>query len=183
MFVVAFHPQDIKFRAFMLSPVPIGGYSIAMIAALIEFWVEDLILRKNTSVGAVLLCAGFVIGFSGWVLRVAALFTAQANFTHLVAHRKKASHELVVRGVYGWCRHPGYLGWFMWSVSTQLVLLNPICCLAYAAVAWKFFEGRIPGEEELLVHFFGQQYLDYAQRVPCGLPWISELGRKDGTEQ
>merc|ERR1712039_705970 len=115
---------------------------------------------------------------AGWVMRVAALFTARANFTHLVAAREKSTHELVVHGVYALCRHPGYVGWFAWSVSTQLVMLNPICFVLYALISWKFFQGRIPVEEEFLVHFFGQQYFDYAKRVPCGIPCISELGRQ-----
>lgn len=29
-------------------------------------------------------------------------------------------------------RHPGYMGWFIWSLATQLLLVNPICGLAYA---------------------------------------------------
>lgn len=111
----------------------------------------------------------------GWGLRVAALFTARANFTHLVAYQKRATHELVTVGVYRLCRHPGYVGWFLWSVSTQLVLANPVCFMLYAFASWRFFKGRIPQEEELLCNFFGQQYHDYAKRVPCGIPWISEL--------
>mmetsp|Transcript_151554 Transcript_151554/g.486331 ORF Transcript_151554/g.486331 Transcript_151554/m.486331 type:complete len:295 (+) Transcript_151554:1-885(+) len=177
-FVVFHHPQDLTFRSLMLTPVPAGGYSIAMIAALAENLLEAQLPAMPAPVIAVrhgILVAGLVLGLLGWALRALALFTAQSNFTHLVAHRKQANHVLVTEGVYKLCRHPGYLGWFVWSVSTQLVLANPFCFAAYFAVSWKFFADRIPGEEELLVDFFGEQYLAYASRVPCGIPGISRL--------
>merc|ERR1712066_141464 len=98
---------------------------------------------------------GFALAVLGWLLRTLALFTAQSNFTHLVQQRKRQTHVLVTGGVYRLCRHPGYLGWFLWSVSTQLVLSNPFCFAAYAYVSWRFFKGRIPDEERLLVAFFG----------------------------
>mmetsp|Transcript_52483 Transcript_52483/g.97157 ORF Transcript_52483/g.97157 Transcript_52483/m.97157 type:complete len:309 (-) Transcript_52483:72-998(-) len=178
-FVVCFHPQDVKFGSFMLTPVPKAGYSIAMIAALSEWWLEGRLLRHlrpaALHVYAVIMLAGFSIGMVGWALRTAALFTAKSNFTHLVATAKRPEHSLVTGGVYRICRHPSYLGWFLWSVCSQLTLLNPVCTCGYAAVSWLFFAGRIPGEEAFLVQFFGQQYLDYARRVPCGIPWISRL--------
>lgn len=31
-------------------------------------------------------------------------------------------------------RHPGYMGWFIWSVATQLLLVNPVCTLVFANV-------------------------------------------------
>ncbi|CAI6005052.1 unnamed protein product [Closterium sp. NIES-65] len=43
-----------------------------------------------------------------------------------------------------WVRHPGYTGWFMWSIATQLLLVNPLCTLAFALVSWRFFAARIP---------------------------------------
>jgi len=179
-FQQVFHPKDVSFRAFLLTPVPAGGYSIAMIAALGEFWLEFWLLRDvqllPKTLSSVFFWVGFGLSFSGWAMRTAALFTAQSNFTHLVMPAKRASHELVQEGVYRLCRHPGYLGWFMWSVSTQIVLGNPVCMLLYALVAWRFFAGRIPIEEQLLVRFFGDEYLEYARRVPCGIPCISQLG-------
>ena len=73
------------------------------------------------------------------------------------------------------CRHPGYVGWFVWSVSTQVLLGNIFCFFAYAWVSWRFFAGRIPHEEQMLIRFFGDDYLDYASRVPCGIPWVSQV--------
>ena len=59
-------------------------------------------------------------------------------------------HELVTTGIYKHLRHPAYFGWFWWSVSTQVLLGNPLCTCAYAYASWKFFESRIYHEERYL---------------------------------
>lgn len=177
-FAVAFHPNQVEFRAFLLTPVPAAGYSIAMVSAIAEFWIFEAVLGRRWLPEAArcgLLVVGFALSFGGWSFRTLALFTAKSNFTHMVAVRKKESHQLVQHGVYRFCRHPAYAGWFLWSVASQLVLGNVFCLAAYAFVSWKFFADRIPHEEAMLLRFFGDEYLDYASRVPCGLPWISRL--------
>ena len=171
-FCVCFHEKEIEFRAFLLTPVPFGGYSIAIIAALVEFWLWRSLALPPLPLLAWL---GTALALAGWALRTAALFTAQSNFTHLVASYKETSHRLVRHGVYALCRHPGYVGWFLWSVSSQLLLGNVVCFLAYGYVSWRFFKGRIPHEEEMLLRFFGEDYASYARAVPCGIPCISRL--------
>lgn len=70
-------------------------------------------------------------------------------------------------------RHPSYVGWFWWSIGTQIILFNPICIVLYILVSWKFFHDRIYLEEITLLNFFGKEYQDYQQTVPTGLPFIS----------
>lgn len=60
----------------------------------------------------------------------------------------------------------------MWSVGTQIVLLNPVCIVCYAIVSWRFFHARIFMEEIALLNFFGEEYYNYQQRVPTGIPFI-----------
>ncbi|CAE7250029.1 icmt [Symbiodinium microadriaticum] len=177
-FSVLCHSKTIEFRCFLLAPVPAAGYSIAIVAAICEFWLwqaAGITLPGVLVGGLTLLGAGLVL--AGWSLRTAALFTARSNFTHIVAHYKDPSHRLVQHGVYGWCRHPGYVGWFLWSVSTQILLINPVCIFCYSWVSFRFFAGRIPHEEEMLLQFFGDEYMAYAREVPCGIPGISRLQR------
>jgi len=49
-----------------------------------------------------------------------------------------------VCGVCRLMRHPGYAGFMLWSVSTQIMLANPVCFVAFCFVLWRFFEDRIP---------------------------------------
>lgn len=37
---------------------------------------------------------------------------------------------------------------------------------------WRFFSKRIEGEEELLVRFFGDEYVQYRKRTRVGIPFI-----------
>lgn len=114
----------------------------------------------------IFLCAG------GELLRKVAMLTAGSNFDHLIRISRENEHQLVTSGIYGFCRHPSYVGWFYWSVGTQLLLCNPLCIVAYTLVSWKFFHERIFEEEMTLLHFFGEDYEEYQNKVSTGLPFI-----------
>ena len=52
-------------------------------------------------------------------------------------------------------------------------LCNPICTVIFAVSSYKFFEERIPLEENTLHCIFGQKYEDYRKAVPfSGIPFI-----------
>ena len=79
----------------------------------------------------------------------------------------------MTHGIYTYLRHPAYFGFFWWSVGTQLLLANPISLVAYAGATFYFFYDRIPYEEELLIHFFGDEYRNYRRRTWIGIPLLS----------
>ena len=79
---------------------------------------------------------------------------------------------MVTSGVFSYVRHPSYVGWFLWSLGTQIVLLNPICLILYGVVSWLFFNERIYIEEHSLLRFFGDDYSDYQKKVPSGIPFV-----------
>jgi protein-S-isoprenylcysteine O-methyltransferase len=77
-------------------------------------------------------------------------------------------------GLDGWGRRrdtQGYFGWFCWSISTQILLCNPLATVAFAYVSWRFFHSRIPYEEFHLARFF-PEYEAYRRRVPTRIPFI-----------
>lgn len=49
---------------------------------------------------------------------------------------------------------------------------NVVCFVGYGVVLWRFFSRRIRGEEELLVKFFGAEYMRYRERSWVGIPFI-----------
>ncbi len=67
---------------------------------------------------------GVILILTGEALRKGAMFNAQNNFNHYVQHVKEEGHELVTHGLYSICRHPSYVGWFYWSVGTQVRLIG-----------------------------------------------------------
>ena len=66
---------------------------------------------------------GVALVVSGELLRKSAMFTASSNFDHYVQSEKKPNHQLVTSGVYSWVRHPSYVGWFYWSIGTQVQII------------------------------------------------------------
>ena len=68
----------------------------------------------------ILSLCGLVLVIAGEIIRKASMFTAKTNFNHYVQYVKQQGHELVTTGVYSFCRHPSYVGWFLWSIGTQV---------------------------------------------------------------
>ena len=108
----------------------------------------------------------------GHCFRIGAMFTAAKSFHHVVQEKKASSHVLVTSGVYSIVRHPSYFGWTLWAVGTQVMLVNPLCTLAFIFASLRFFQDRIPKEEKFLVDFFGEQYIEYARKTPIWLPTV-----------
>lgn len=163
----AFHGRQVTLSSLLLS----REYLMALLCALLEHSLESRFLPDLKSL-VWISHVGLVLMVAGELIRKAAILTATTNFTHDIKEHRRDNHELVTSGVYSFVRHPGYLGFFLWSVATQVLLINPVCILAYAWVTWRFFQARIAYEEWFLRRFFGAQYERYAERVPSGIPFV-----------
>ncbi|KAJ8769866.1 hypothetical protein K2173_008948 [Erythroxylum novogranatense] len=147
------------------------SYLLAMIFSLLEYVVEIVLFPglkehwwiSNTGLAMVLI---------GEIIRKMAIITAGRAFTYLIKIKREEHHKLITHGVYQFVRHPGYCGFLIWSVGTQIMLCNPISTVAFAIVVWHFFAERILYEDYFLMHFFGSEYLEYAQQTPSGLPFV-----------
>eukprot|EP00879_Flechtneria_rotunda_P014275 GHRR01014912.1.p1 GENE.GHRR01014912.1~~GHRR01014912.1.p1 ORF type:complete len:188 (+),score=48.82 GHRR01014912.1:142-705(+) len=146
-------------------------YITAMLTGVLEYLLEATVLPSLKQMHTVSY-VGIALLLLGEFVRKIAMVTAGANFTHDIQHSKRAEHVLVTKGVYKFVRHPGYLGWFIWAVATQILLVNPICTVTFAYVSWRFFLGRIRYEDWTLHKFFGNEYVQYAATTHSGLPGI-----------
>ena len=72
---------------------------------------------------------GLLIVLAGELLRKLAMYTAGHNFNHYVQHVREDGHTLITSGVYSLSRHPSYVGWFYWSVGTQVC--KPMLWMTY----------------------------------------------------
>ncbi|XP_064642388.1 protein-S-isoprenylcysteine O-methyltransferase-like [Lineus longissimus] len=163
------NPRHTSLDSYLLNHS--AAYQIAAVASWLEYLIEWYLLPglKHYSFISI---TGLIMVVLGEALRKGAMFTAGTNFNHYVQHVKEEGHVLVTGGVYSYFRHPSYVGWFYWSIGTQLILCNPFCLAAYTIASWKFFKDRIDHEEITLLNFFGEQYLDYQKKVGTGLPFI-----------
>ncbi|MBI4608812.1 MAG: isoprenylcysteine carboxylmethyltransferase family protein [Candidatus Rokubacteria bacterium] len=86
----------------------------------------------------------------------------------ITVYRGRAT--LVTDGIYGFIRHPQYLGLILvilgfniqWPTLLTL-LMAPVLIVMYVRLAWE--------EEEELATFFGEAFLDYAAQTPAFIPW------------
>ncbi|CAG9535089.1 unnamed protein product [Cercopithifilaria johnstoni] len=177
--VAAFHYGEFLMTALtnrsdLSSTSYLLDHSFAYWAAAVISWVEYamevrfLPLLKNITVSYV----GLVLIIFGEILRKLAMVHANGGFTHMIAIEKRPRHKLVTSGVYSFVRHPGYLGWLLWCLGTQMLLCNPMCVILYLLIGWDFFNKRIYWEERYLVSFFGSEYIQYRKNVPLGIPFI-----------
>ena len=124
---------------------------------------------------------GLAMVIIGQGIRSLAMWTCGRSFSHVIKDQKDENSRLVTTGIYSVLRHPSYFGWFYWSIGTQLLLCNPLCIIFYTYASWSFFAQRIPYEEELLVKFYENEYVEYAQGTMIGIPFIPTLYSQDCT--
>jgi len=146
------------------------GYTAAALTSWTEFLLRFILFPNWNSVTISIL--GLSIVCIGQTLRSLAMITAAQSFNHLIQLNKKESHVLITHGIYRVLRHPSYVGFFWWSVSTQLLLGNLLHSILFAAVSWSFFNRRIPFEEESLCKLFPDEYPQYVAVSWTGIPLI-----------
>lgn len=160
--------RKVDAAAFLVS----WPYLLAQALCLSEWLIESSLFPEWKSAWTVPAWFGLAGVGLGQIMRWSALVHARRSFTHQIRTAPSSEHILVTDGPYGLVRHPGYLGWYLWSVSTQILLLNPVSFLLFVGWGYRFLKARIQVEEQLLLHFFGQDFKQYMNRVPSGLPFI-----------
>ncbi|KAJ4478234.1 Isoprenylcysteine carboxyl methyltransferase family-domain-containing protein [Lentinula aciculospora] len=146
-------------------------YHIANGSAVLEY-IMTLYFIPSFKTRSWISILGMTIVLLGQFMRSAAMIHASTNFSHSLAFKKLESHRLVTDGIYAWCRHPSYAGFFYWALGTQLVLQNAICFVLYFGLLWKFFYTRTRTEERTLIKFFGDDYVKYRDHVGTKIPFI-----------
>lgn len=87
-------------------------------------------------------------------------------------------HRLITEGPYRAIRNPIYTGMFGMLVASGLAVSSGIGLLAGAIIFLIGSRIRIRSEEKLLRESFGQEFQEYARRVPSMFPWISSARRR-----
>ena len=164
-----YNPTEASSDSFLVNHSQ--SYTIAVVSSSAEFWVRFLFFPSlNAPQYIVALALALVI--CSQMIRSVAMATAGASFNHIIQTSKKESHVLITNGIYSILRHPSYVGFFYWSVSTQFLLGNYLHAVLFAAASWLFFRKRIPFEEESLCRLFPDQYPGYVSRTRLGIPFL-----------
>ena len=79
--------------------------------------------------------------------------------------------SLITGGVYSLVRHPMYLGTLLLCLGF-VVIIPSLVCLVVWIIFFIFFDKMVAYEENYLLKIFGQDYLDYQNRVSKWVPCI-----------
>ena len=82
----------------------------------------------------------------------------------------RKSSEVVKTGPYSICRHPLYLFSTMAVAGFGLLLGSLLLMVLYAGLALLVLRATAYREEEYLIQKFGDEYLEYKNRVPAIIP-------------
>lgn len=116
---------------------------------------------------------GVILALSGLLVRAIAMRTCGESFAHIIDTKKSIRLRLVTTGIYGWSRHPSYLGFWCFAVGTLLVLAGASSIIATVVILGVFFKKRIRFEEYYLVKMYGDEYLKYRCKVQTFIPGLN----------
>ena len=112
------NPQNLSFDSFLVNhSVQYWG---AMLVSWVEYFTINFFFPQLKPSLTLVTFTGLLLCLLGELTRKLAMLHAGRNFNHLVQSHKSREHKLVTTGIYGWSRHPSYVGWFLWSVGTQV---------------------------------------------------------------
>lgn len=165
-------PPDEKRARGSLFGVALQGVSYAIIWSVRRAAFTPIVAGSETRnlisivAGVLAICAA--VG-SVW-LTMSAVNTLGKEWS--LTARVVEGHKLATTGPYGYVRHPIYSGMLGMLVATGLAVSHWAGLLAALIV---FFVGtiiRVRSEERLLRETFGEQFENYAQRVPAIVPGV-----------
>jgi protein-S-isoprenylcysteine O-methyltransferase Ste14 len=117
---------------------------------------------------------GLGLAFAGFALLEWSQSALGRNWSARVQLLK--DHELVVSGPYRWVRHPMYAAGLLANASVLLLSANWLVGGGWLVLYGWQFAARIPLEEDLMVHRFGEAYRQYMRRTGRLLPRVLHRG-------
>ena len=125
------------------------------------------------------LAGGAGIAFGVFTIGVAAasVWLVWAAVRHLgkqwaVAARLVENHKLITTGPYSYVRNPIYTGMLGMLIATGLAMEHWIALIVAVVLFAIGLVIRVRSEEKLLRAAFGEEFEEYARRVPAVLPGI-----------
>jgi len=147
-------------------------FPLLMAHSLFTAWVMPYMDARDIAVlpgGDALRWAGLVVLACGAALRVWPMMALGERFASVVAIQK--GHALQTGGIYGWVRHPSYVGILLMDIGFAGVFRSSVAVLLLPIVFW-MFKRRMDVEEQLLVEEFGEQYKGYMGRTARLMPGV-----------
>jgi protein-S-isoprenylcysteine O-methyltransferase Ste14 len=146
------------FLELKVPPIVVILIALALAYSLAQLPISNIQFALPNYVFGLLLISGAFIALLGvWQFR-------QARTTTNPLNPNKAS-SLVRSGIYRFTRNPMYLGMVMVLCGGIIKFGSVLGFIALPLFVWYMTRFQIKPEERIIAELFGQEYLDYKQRV------------------
>ena len=134
------------------------------VAAVLVFVAGLVSIFIGTNYGSVTVrVMGVAISVVGTFVFIAAVLTMRDSWRAGVSKTDKT--ELVTKGIYQISRNPAFLGFDLLYIGTLLMFFNWILCILTVFAIIMYHLQIVNVEEEFLLATFGNEYLQYKQKV------------------
>jgi protein-S-isoprenylcysteine O-methyltransferase Ste14 len=160
-------PAEQKRDRASIAGIALQGLSYAIVWSLRRpLFTPIWLMPKAVEIAAAVLTAAIAVA-SVWIC-LAAIRTLGKQWAFVA--RVVEGHKLITDGPYSLVRNPIYTGMFGMLVATGLALSVWWALLAAIVIFLIGNRIRITAEEKLLRESFGEEFEEYARRVPAFLP-------------
>jgi protein-S-isoprenylcysteine O-methyltransferase Ste14 len=87
--------------------------------------------------------------------------------------KQQVAEVLNSTGIYATLRHPLYLGNYLIWIGIATYVFNPLFILIISLIFWLYYERIMFAEERFLEKKFGDEYLDWSNKIPAFIPNFS----------
>ncbi|MFX0183297.1 MAG: methyltransferase family protein [Candidatus Hodarchaeota archaeon] len=81
-------------------------------------------------------------------------------------------HELITNGIYGYVRHPIYLGGLIGWTGLSMAFRGLVTSFLILVMYFLLFKSRMDLEEQILQESFGEEYISYVKRTKRLVPFV-----------
>ncbi|MBP7967381.1 isoprenylcysteine carboxylmethyltransferase family protein [Candidatus Woesebacteria bacterium] len=94
-----------------------------------------------------------------------------ANWSHAAEYQIREGQQLVTGGIYGYIRHPIYLGFVLTGLGVQFMMGSYLLLLFMIVLPWiAYWQSK--REEKILIAKFGKTYEEYKKNTYMFLPYL-----------
>ena len=87
--------------------------------------------------------------------------------------KEQVAEVLNSTGIYATVRHPLYLGNFLIWIGISTYVFSPLFIVIISLIFWLYYERIMFAEERFLERKFGEEYLDWSNKIPAFIPNFS----------
>jgi protein-S-isoprenylcysteine O-methyltransferase Ste14 len=109
--------------------------------------------------------------FAGLILFLCLSFYFVSKSHKAVLEQAQNPPKLVDSGVYGWVRHPMYLGTLLFCLAFLFVAVSLLSIAIWIAF-FIFYDRMATFEEKSLINILGEEYIAYQKRVSKWVPRV-----------